>query len=290
MLRKTVGCFSRLIKLAILLVVLLVGYAFVEPHLLRVREDTLYFSDLPEAFDGIRVAFLSDLHLDVTRGTEALEKLVRKVHALSPDIILLGGDYAETSEEAVQFFASQPGFSAPLGVFAIPGNHDRTVPESNRDRIIDGTRNAGILPLFNAIYPVAREGQHIYIAGLDDYKTGHPNIDGVAGSLYQEDFVLLLSHDPDSIPRILSSTDALQQRGWADLILCGHTHGGQVNIGSYSPFLQRVVRNTQYRYGLFREEGSTILVTSGTGTSMVPMRLGAPPEIRLLTLRRGQPS
>lgn len=288
MLRNTLGCFTRLIRLAILLMVLVVVYAFVEPHLLRVREDTLCFADLPEAFDGLRVAFLSDLHLDVTRGTEASQKLVEKVQALSPDIILLGGDYANTSQGAVDFFASQPGFSAPLGVYAIPGNHDRTVPESNRNRIIEGMRNAGILPLFNAIYPVTRGGQHIYIAGLDDYKTGHPDVDGVAGSLYRDDFVLLLSHDPDSIPNILSSTDALQQRGWADLILCGHTHGGQVNIGPYSPFLSRVVRNTQYRYGLFQEEGSTILVTSGIGTTAVPMRLGATPEICLITLRRGQ--
>ena len=231
--RKALGCLTRLVSLAILLAVLVAGYAFVEPHLLHTREETLYFADLPEAFDGLRVAFLSDLHLDVTRGKAPLEKLRQEVAALSPDIILLGGDYAETSAGAVRFFESYPGFSAPLGVYAIPGNHDRTQPESNRPRIIEAMRGAGTLPLFNAIYPVARNGQHIYIAGIDDYKMGHPNIDGVAGSLYRQDFVILLSHDPDSIGRITASTDANHQNGWADLILCGHTHGGQVNIGPY---------------------------------------------------------
>lgn len=288
MFRKALGCLSRIIALIVLLVVLVVVYAFVEPHLLRVREETLYFSDLPEAFDGLRVAFLSDMHLNMPQSRKELDRLVQETHALSPDIILLGGDYADTSQGAVSFFASQPGFSAPMGVYAIPGNHDRTQPESNRALIAEGMRAAGIMPLFNAVYPVSRGDQHIYIAGIDDYKMGHPDIDGVAGSLYREDFVLLLSHDPDSIPRILSSTDAAERTGWADLILCGHTHGGQVNIGPYSPFLRRVVRNTQYRYGLFLEEGSRILVTSGTGTSVMPMRLGARPEICLITLRRGQ--
>lgn len=288
--RRRMGCLPRLLLLGVLVCVLVGAWALVEPYLLATRQDAYAFSDLPPAFDGLRVAFLADIHWGPRFSDQRMQDLVARVNALMPDVIVLGGDYADDSNGAVEFFRRRPAFSAPLGVYAIPGNHDRVMPESNRRLLAEAMRGAGVTPLFNAVFPVERNGQFLYIAGVDDYSTGHPDIGGVAGSLYKEDFVLLLSHDPDSLPAIHRATDARGQTGWADLILCGHTHAGQVNFGPYSPMLRRVVHNTQYRYGAFYENGSRILVTSGVGTTVLPLRLMARPEIRLITLRRGEAS
>lgn len=285
--RQSRGCMSRLLLVLLLAGFALGAWALAEPYMLRVREETLVYPDLPEAFEGLRVVFLSDIHWGPLYGDKRVDRLVQRVNDLSPDVILLGGDYANTSEGAIAFFERRPEFQAAMGVYAIPGNHDRTVPESNRRRLIDSMWEAGVIPLYNAYYRLERQGQFLYLAGVDDLKTGHPDFEGLGASLYREDFVILLSHDPDSVPLILESPDARGQRGWADLILCGHTHGGQINFGRYSPFLRRVVRNERYRYGLLREEDSDVLITSGIGTSVVPARLMAQPEICLLTLRRG---
>lgn len=283
------GCLWRALRrlIARLWPLALIAYLFVEPYWLSEERRTLYYADLPPAFDGIRIAFLTDIHVGPFFSQKRLEELVARVDAEHPDIVLLGGDYADDSDGAVAFFAAKPGFSATMGVYAVPGNHDRVMPESNLSRLLQAMSEAGVTPLCNAVEVLQAEGQYLYLAGVDDYVVGHPDIPGVAAACRADSFTVFLLHNPDGIPEALAAMDGRGAQGWADLILSGHTHGGQVTI-----FGQRAINDInrvtgeRFRTGWKREGGADILISNGVGTTFLPIRFFARPQIHFLTLRR----
>lgn len=285
------GCLWRVFRklMSRILPLALIAYLFVEPFWLSEERRTLFYDGLPQAFDGLRVAYLSDIHEGPFFSRQRLDELVARVDAWHPDIVLLGGDYADDSDGAVAFFASSPGFSAPLGVYAILGNHDRVMPESNLPLLLQAMREAGITPLYNTVEPVRAGGQTLYLAGVDDYANGHPDIAGVAAASRVHDFTIFLCHNPDGVPEALAASDANGSRGWADLILCGHTHGGQVTIFGLRAFSD-INRATgeRYRTGWKHEAGADILISNGVGTSWLPVRFFARPQIHFLTFKRAQ--
>lgn len=287
--RKKRGCLSRLIRKLVrfCVVLLLLCYPFIEPYLLRVEQKTLAFSELPQGFDGLRVAFLSDIHYGPFFSADRLDALVSRVNALRPDLVLLGGDYANDSDGAVAFFQMRPAFSARLGVYAVPGNHDRVMPESNRDLLEGAMSAAGIVPLFNRTVPLTlSSGETIYLSGIDDYGNGHPDAAQAARSVRRDDFLIFLTHNPDAIPSFQEIPAQDGSTDWADLILCGHTHGGQVTLFGQKALFSVTSYGERYRTGWKEENGAQILISNGVGTSVVPMRFFAPPQIHLLTLTR----
>lgn len=287
--RKKRGCLSRLIRKLVrfCVVLLLLCYPFIEPYLLRVEQKTLAFSELPQGFDGLRVAFLSDIHYGPFFSADRLDALVSRVNALRPDLVLLGGDYANDSDGAVAFFQMRPAFSARLGVYAVPGNHDRVMPESNRDLLEGAMSAAGIVPLFNRTVPLTlSNGETIYLSGIDDYGNGHPDAAQAARSVRRDDFLIFLTHTPDAIPSFQEIPALDGSTDWADLILCGHTHGGQVTLFGQKALFSVTSYGERYRTGWKEENGAQILISNGVGTSVVPMRFFAPPQIHLLTLTR----
>ncbi|MCL2811326.1 MAG: metallophosphoesterase [Clostridia bacterium] len=285
------GCLGRALRRLItrLLPLLMIAYLFVEPFWLSEDRRTLFYTNLPPAFDGMRVAFVTDIHVGPFFSQERLAKLVARIDAWHPDIILLGGDYATDSDSAVAFFAAQPGFSAPMGVYAVPGNHDRVLPEANLLRLLRAMREAGVTPLCNAVEVLRADGQSIYLAGIDDYAVGHPDIVGVAVASRADVFTIFVMHNPDGIPEALAARDINGNQGWANLILCGHTHGGQVTIFGQRA-LSDINRATgeRFRTGWKWEGGADILVSNGVGTTLLPIRFFARPQIHFLTLRRAQ--
>ena len=284
--RKRRGCLARLLGrlIRLALVLCLLCYPLLEPYLLTVERQTLAFSDLPPAFDGLRVAFLSDIHWGPFFSQERLDRLVQRVNNLRPDLVLLGGDYADDSDAAVAFFEQRPAFSARLGVYAVAGNHDRVMPESNRAALEAAMTAAGVTPLFNCAAPLTLSGQSIYIAGIDDYGNGHPDVYAASRGLRADDFVIFLSHNPDVIPTLADVPCADGSTRWADLILCGHTHGGQLTLFGRRTIMPVNAYGERYRTGWKQENGAQILISNGVGTSVVPMRFFAPPQIHLLTL------
>ena len=284
--RKRRGCLARLLGrlIRLALVLCLLCYPLLEPYLLTVERQTLAFSDLPPAFDGLRVAFLSDIHWGPFFSQERLDRLVQRVNNLRPDLVLLGGDYADDSDAAVAFFEQRPAFSARLGVYAVAGNHDRVMPESNRAALEAAMTAAGVTPLFNCAAPLTLSGQSIYIAGIDDYGNGHPDVYAASRGLRADDFVIFLSHNPDVIPTLVDVPCADGSTRWADLILCGHTHGGQLTLFGRRAIMPVNAYGERYRTGWKQENGAQILISNGVGTSVVPMRFFAPPQIHLLTL------
>ncbi|MBQ9262658.1 MAG: metallophosphoesterase [Clostridia bacterium] len=267
-----------------LLAMLPVSCALLYPVYLAAQLDTVegdyVNAALPKAFHGLRVAYLSDIHAGTYFSQERVHSLVRRVNSLQPDLILLGGDYGEDSDGAVAFFAAQPGFHARYGVLGVMGNHDRTVPESNLQKLKEAMTRSGVIPLVNDVWTLEQEGKRLAIAGVDDIYNGYPDLEKAAFLSRGADFTIFLPHNPDLLPETYKMNGPL----FYQLALCGHTHGGQVALFGHS-LHSSAETGDRYRSGWYHEHGADILVSNGVGTSMLPVRLGARPQIHLLTLK-----
>ena len=268
--------------LAILLAVALLAWPFLEPLIPEVEQRTLRFADFPADIGQLRVVYVSDIHKGPFFSQGRVDNLVSRINALNADLVLLGGDYASDSNGAVDFFRTMPHIYARYGVYAVPGNHDRTVPESNLNQLRSAMQAAGVTPLVNAVAPVRIGNRSIYLAGIDDVSCGHPELTAVASQVRKEDFVIFLCHSPAIIPDALDARDASWQRGWFDLGLFGHTHGGQ--IGLFGGIVRDDSVPEAYRSGWSHVNRTALLTSRGVGTAVVPIRLLCRPQIHLITL------
>lgn len=245
------------------------------------RHRELQLPRWPQPLSGLRVALLSDLHVGAPFwGVDELAKLVERTNAEQPDLVLLAGDYLVGTEPgAVRVPADAiaeklTGLRAPLGVLAVLGNHDWD--DGSMDRAL---KQRGIRVLEDEHAVVQRGGQSLYVVGLADQITRSSNPRAAMSAVPSGAPTLLLVHEPDvfeSFGRLGISPS---------LTLAGHTHGGQVRL----PLLGRRVVPSEfgerYAYGHVVEEGRHLFVTSGVGTSILPVRFLVPPEIAILTLR-----
>ena len=279
--RSRFGCLARIITFLVLVVMLI--YPFAEPFMLEVENVTLTSGDLPADIGQLRIVYLSDIHQGAFFSQSRVDSLVKRINALNADLVLLGGDYAEDSDGAVAFFRSLPNIHARYGVYAVMGNHDRTVPESNLQAMQTIMIAKGITPVVNDVIPVRIGVSNIYIAGIDDVNTGWPDLSGVAARTRAEDYVIFLSHSPEVIPDAHKCADMNGRRGWFDLGLFGHTHGGQIAlIGQY---LGIAKVPAQYEQGWIVENRINMLISRGVGTSVLPVRIGRRPQIHVITVK-----
>lgn len=279
--RSRFGCLARIITFLVLVAMLI--YPFAEPFMLEVENVTLTSSDLPADIGQLRIVYLSDIHQGSFFSQSRVNDLVKRINALNADLVLLGGDYAEDSDGAVSFFRTLPNIHARYGVYAIMGNHDRTVPESNLQAMQTIMIAKGITPVVNDVIPVRIGVSNIYIAGIDDVNTGWPDLSGVAARTRAEDYVIFLSHSPEVIPDAQKCADMNGRRGWFDLGLFGHTHGGQIAlIGQY---LGIAKVPAQYEQGWIVENRIDMLISRGVGTSVLPVRIGRRPQIHVITVK-----
>lgn len=278
---KKVGWIGRLAALVP------AGCALFYPWYLAAQLDTVSETYLnarwPAALDGLKIVFLSDIHYGSLFKEDRVRKLADRVNALEPDLILLGGDYGEDSDGAVEFFRLRPGFRAKYGVLAALGNHDRTLPESNLQAVQAVMRENGVIPLVNDVWTLNRDGQTVAFASVDDCFNGFPDLEKVAALCSGADFTLFFPHNPDILPSVY----ALPGGPFYQLALCGHTHGGQVALFGHSLHASSDYGD-RYRSGWYHENGTDILVSNGVGTSWLPVRLGARPQIHLLVMKHGE--
>jgi uncharacterized protein len=253
---------------------------WVEPRRLVVRRDELWLRHWPASLDRLKVGVMADLHSGVPHmGRHAIARAVDRLAAESPDLVLLLGDYLDGSpifggRLAPEAVAAELGrFRAPLGTIAVLGNHDWM---RGGHRMWAALERAGITVLENRAVPLDARGERLWIAGLADVRHRRADPEGALAGVPSGEPVLVLSHDPDAFPHVPARVA---------LTLSGHLHGGQVAI----PLLRRPAIPSWYgeRYARRHvvEGGRRLYVSSGLGTSGLPVRLLAPPEVAVLTLR-----
>lgn len=265
----------------------IIGSGFAETYRIEVKKFTVTSPDVPAAFDGTRIVLLTDIHRGWFFPQDRVRKLVERVNALQSDLVLLGGDYvyANTDYEA-SCFAELARLQAPLGRFAVLGNHDYgTYGRGKRDGEIDPTpaieaiRGAGITLLDNQAEWVDKAGARIRVGGVGDVKEDTPQYAPTVEGTGAGDFVILVSHNPDYAEEL--------PVGAVDLTLSGHTHGGQITFfGLWAPFVPSEY-GQKYRTGLVVTGATTVIVSNGIGTIFPPIRLFARPQIVEITLRSG---
>lgn len=227
---------------------------------------------------SLRIAFASDFHAGPTTDPEVIRIACAALAASSPDVLLLGGDYVNLSASGIDWLAAELAqIPAPLGRFAVLGNHDRW---SGASHIIDRLKAASIQILVNSNVQLQSPYDHVWICGLDDHSSGDPSAS--AAVLGATGVRVVLMHSPSGL------LDMGSER--YDLALCGHTHGGQVALPGGIPILVPGGRFCRrYARGHFRIGGrGTMVVSVGVGCVGVPFRLFAAPEIVICDLKPEQ--
>lgn len=276
------------VRLALVLLALLALciYPFIEARTLTVDEHTVQVANLPANLKNLKIVYATDIHQGRWFSQSRVNELVKTINGLSADLVILGGDYAEDSDGAIEFFENLPSISARIGVYAVLGNHDRTEPESNLSVLIGTIKGRGIIPLVNNVAAVKRGQTYFYIAGVDDYYNGYPDVEGVASQVKASDLVIFAGHTPDLLPDMLKAKSSDGDNHWFDLALFGHTHGGQISFFGKSPFFNlKTDVGPRYMSGWLEENRAAVLISNGVGTSGAPVRLFAPPQIHLITLK-----
>ena len=243
------------------------------PGVARIQRYDFYHPDIPASFDGFRIAFASDFHLKSKYNEKALESTVRLLNSINPDVLLMGGDYQEGCEYVPVLFQHLAEVKTRFGTAGVMGNNDY---ERCHDDIVNAMKAHGMRVLEHACDTLTIGKDRIIIAGVRNPFDLQAN--GVSPTLNQkpEDFVILLTHTPDYAEDVdISNTD---------LVLAGHTHGGQVTILGYAPIIpshygQRFLRGMKQTTA-----GVPMIVTNGLGTSNKNIRLGAPSEVVLIVL------
>jgi uncharacterized protein len=261
------------------------GYAYhVEPTWLAVNRVTLPIRNLPGALAGVRIAQLSDFHHGPHIPAGYLEGAIERTVAEKPDIIALTGDYIDRGPAHVRTAAKLfRGLKAPLGVFAVLGNHDFSVhtargirrhPELHRE-VADALGTEGVTVLRNRTVRVERDGAGLLVAGVDDLWSGESNPDAALADACANTPRVILAHNPQSVEQLAKHR--------ADVVLSGHTHGGQINW----PGLGRLMLGKKARRwaaGLYPLEAGHLYVNTGVGFGW-RFRFGVRPELAILTLQ-----
>ena len=220
--------------------------------------------------EGLQVAFLTDIHAGSYMDARDILRIFQAVAAEEPDLVCLGGDLINTRDrEILHFREALAVLHPPLGVYAVPGNHDHFF---GRDITLWEMflRDQGVHVLVNRGRRVFSGGDSLWVAGVDDLTEGRPSLGEALAGRWDAEPVLLLTHHPDFFFEAAAAG--------VDLTLAGHTHGGQIS------FCTRILGHTHFGYwsGGFQENGARLYVSRGVGVTFLPVRWGAPPEVPMI--------
>jgi predicted MPP superfamily phosphohydrolase len=239
-----------------------------------VRQQELKFSTLPKSFDGYTILHISDMHVEMSEA--AMAHLIKIVHGMSYDLCVLTGDYRAKTygpfNAALQGVEQVRAYLRPP-IFGVLGNHDTV-------QMVPALEAMGIRMLINECEALASGGERIHLAGIDDahfYRVD--NIEKATSQIPSDEFSILLSHTPEIYRQAAHAN--------FNLMLCGHTHGGQLCLPGSIPIKLEAVLPRRMGAGVWEYGGMIGYTSRGAGSSVVPVRLNCPPEITLHCLRRG---
>jgi uncharacterized protein len=266
--------------LAVIGLLLAIWGFLIEPDLLRVRQVTIETAKGPAALAPLRIVAVADIHADAPHIDAAkLDRLVAEVNARNPDVVLLLGDYVI---QGVLFGTPMPpetiashlgGLRAKHGVYAVLGNHDWYDDGKRVWRALEGV---GIRVLENQAVPLPDSNDRIWLAGIADDSTRRPAPRQTFRAIPGDAAVVTLAHDPAVFSDVPERTA---------LILAGHTHGGQVSLPFFGAIFTPGRSPLRYAKGHIAENSKDLYVTSGVGTSILPVRFNVAPEFVVVTLR-----
>ncbi len=264
---------------------LLENSSFKMPRTPKVERSSVVIDGLCQEFDGFTICQITDVHYGRVIGPEYLDAVVGTANALSPDLTVLTGDYID--KESKYLGPAIKGLSrlrARHGLLSVLGNHEHFHCTGGKGYAADVLDNYGIPLLDNSHATIEYKGSAICVAGTADFLYGSPSAEAAFASAVPGAPRILLSHNPDFAETLSPDMEV-------DLVLSGHTHGGQIRLPfSYAPLLPSEF-GQKYSGGLvnIRDEHPTLVyVSRGIGVCAIPLRLNCPPEITLLTLRAGR--
>lgn len=242
----------------------------------EITETDIWLRRLPPAFDGLRIVHLTDIHHSLYTPLEDVQRAVHLGNLLRPDLVALTGDYVTLSPVYIWPVAQALGkLRARLGVFAVLGNHDFQVDPEEITRALSARH---IRVLRNTHVALRSRSGSLWMVGVDDLWWSADDLPGALRSVPAREAKVLLCHNPVGIRQAA-------EHG-VDLVLSGHTHGGQVRLPLVGSVYGRSKFGERFVEGWNRVNGTQIYVSRGIGKVLVPLRLGCPPEIACLRLRR----
>jgi predicted MPP superfamily phosphohydrolase len=265
---------GRPFRLLLLLLLTLFAYMIFEPYWLEKRNYLIENSDIPQAFNGTKIVFLTDIHHGVFYSKARLQKVVEEVNRLKPDVVLLGGDYIEGSSRFIQpCFDELEKLQAVNGVYGVLGNHDHW---QGADSCRHAMAVAGIKSIDNGACWIMKNGMRIRVGGVGDHCEDKQYPERTIDSVTISDFVIMVSHSPDYAMEIVADK--------IDYFFSGHTHGGQITLfGMFAPKVPSRYKQ-KLRTGLVNVNKSKVIVSNGIGTAFLPLRFFARPQVVIAEL------
>lgn len=261
--------------------VVLIWARFIEPNLLVVKNYNFTPSISVNTYaNNLKIAVLSDIHIGIYNNKKLLDKAVKKINKLDPDIVIMPGDfvYYANRNKLKENFSSLKDINAPK--IAVLGNHDYGKGSDNISKLIKSSLELnGVLMLDNKTKLLEIKDQKVEFIGLEDLKTGNPDYSILTEKSDNVDLRFLVSHNPDIIYHLNSNSEETKK---IDLMIAGHTHAGQIRI----PFLYKYIIPSNYNFdkGFYNINGIDLFITPGIGNVVLPLRLFNFPEISVLNI------
>lgn len=247
-----------------------------EPNNIKIERQIINIKNLPQSFNGIKIVQLSDFHSFWFGPRE--KRVLKILEDIKPDFIFITGDFVLeiTDLKKVKEFWRELGKKFKNRIFAVLGNHDHWHKDF---KILESfLKESQIVILNNENIKIERGSEYIFLIGVDDPFTERDNLSGALKRIEAEKIKILLVHSPDIIDQAVGQD--------IDLVLAGHTHGGQVNIPFFSRFWIPSKYGSKYASGLFEIKSTYLYVNRGIGTAIIPVRFNSLPEITLIELRQ----
>jgi predicted MPP superfamily phosphohydrolase len=240
-------------------------------HQLQLIQVQLTLPDLDPGLRGLRIGHLTDFHLGREGGCEYLRHAVEMLCGAQPELIAVTGDFVNFSKYLDVCFEALADLHAPLGVYAVRGNHDYWV---GAGRVEQAIRAQGWTLLDDRTVEIERNGATFRLSGIESpWSRSSKPLDYIPDDARKLE--IILSHTPDEFPRLVARHP--------HLVLSGHTHGGQICLPFFGPAVVPSIYGRKYTAGLFREKESFLYVSKGVG-SYPPIRLFCDPEVTVIEL------
>jgi predicted MPP superfamily phosphohydrolase len=239
---------------------------------LALTGQTIACPRLPAAFEGFRILHLSDLHL---RGPSPRHwRVIALAEQAAPDIVVITGDLLGSRSGLMEAKGLLRTLARMWPTYVVLGNADLRVARA--EALAETWSALGARVLVNQGERLERDGGHLWIAGVNDAHTGRDFLEAAAAGAWDEEFVIALSHSPDLVQR--------PEARRADLVLAGHTHGGQIVLPYLGALYARTRLGRAHASGLHKIEGIPVFISRGVGSTRLRLRLNSPPEVVLVTL------